>query len=82
MYTVDTSRFPVRSRSENQYISIAYHCDSNSIIVSPFKSLDDKHRLLTYGAITQSLKDRNILVDLQILDNEASTEYKRIIKSE
>ena len=30
----------------------------------------------------QRLKDRNMLVDLQILDNEASTEYKRIIKSE
>ena len=30
----------------------------------------------------QRLKDRNILVDLQILDNETSTEYKRIVKSE
>ena len=28
------------------------------------------------------LKDRNMLVDLQILDNGASTKYKRIIKSE
>ena len=30
----------------------------------------------------QRLKDRNMLVDLQILDNESSNEYKRIIKSE
>ena len=28
------------------------------------------------------LKDRSMLVDLQILDNEASTEYKRIINYE
>ena len=30
----------------------------------------------------QRLKDHNMLVDLQILDNKASTEYKRIIKYE
>ena len=30
----------------------------------------------------QRLKDWNMLVDLQILDNEAITEYKRIIKSD
>ena len=30
----------------------------------------------------QRLKDHNMMVDLQILDNEASTEYKCIIKSE
>ena len=30
----------------------------------------------------QRLKDRNMLVDLQTLDNEASTEYKHIINYE
>ena len=61
---------------------IAYHCDSNVIIAAPFKSHTDKHRLLAYGPIMQRLKERNMLVDLQILDNEENTEYKRIIKSE
>ena len=61
---------------------IAYHCDSNAIFSAPFKSHANKQRLLSYGAIMQRLKDRNILVDLQILDNETSTEYKRIVKSE
>ena len=61
---------------------IAYHCNSNAIFAAPFKSRADKHRLLAYGTIMQRLKDRNMLVDLQILDNEAIIEYKRIIKSE
>ena len=61
---------------------IAYHCDSNAIIAAPFKSRAKKQRLLDYGAIIQQLKDRSILVDLQILDNKARNEYKRIIKYE
>ena len=61
---------------------ISYPCGSNAIISAPFKSHSEKQRLLAYGAIMQRLKDRNILVDLHILDNEASTEYKCIIKSE
>ena len=82
VYTDDTGRFPVRSHSGNQYIMIAYHCDSNAIIASPFKSRTDKHILLAYNTIMQRLEDRNILVDLQLLDNEASAEYKHIAKSE
>ena len=76
IYTDNNGRFPVLLRNVNQYIMIAYNCDSNAIIAAPFKSCSGKHRLLAYGAIMQCLKDRNMLVDLQILDNEASTEYK------
>ena len=61
---------------------IAYNCDSNAIISAPFKPRANKHRLLSHGTIKQRLKYRNMLVDLQILDNESSNEYKRIIKSE
>ena len=80
VYTDDTSLFQVCSRSGHQYIMIAYHCDANAIFAAPFKSRSDKHRILSYGTIIQRLKYRNIMVDLQILDNESSTEYKRIIK--
>ena len=34
------------------------------------------------NAIIQHLKNRNIMVDLQILDNEYITEYKCIIKAD
>ena len=82
LFTDDTGRFPICSRSGNKYITMPYNCDSNAIIDNHFKSCSDKHRLLAYGAIMKCIKDRNILVYLQILDNEAITEYKRIIKAE
>lgn len=82
LYTDDCGRFPVRSRQGNNYIMIAYHQQSNTILSAPFKSRADKHRLQAYNSIMQRLKDRNMLVDLQILDNEASKEYKRTIKED
>ena len=69
LYTDDTGRFPVRSQSGNQYIMIAYHCDSNAIVAATFKYHSNEHRLMTYGDIVQRLKDPNMLVDLKILDN-------------
>ena len=61
---------------------IAYHCDSNAILAAPFKTQADKHRLIAYNDIMQRLKDRHLLVDLQILDNEASKVYKQTITSD
>ena len=69
LYTDDTRRFPVRSLSVNQYIMVAYHCDSSAIIAAPFKSRSDKQRILSCGAIVQQLKNHNMLVELEILDN-------------
>ena len=59
---------------------ILYHFDSNVIISAPFKSCADKYILLAYNSIMQSLKDRNMLVDLQMLDIEASAGYKFIVQ--
>jgi len=53
LYTDDTGRFPVRSRSGNQYIMIAYHCNSNAILAEAFKTRADKHRLIAYNNIIQ-----------------------------
>ena len=54
---------------------IAYHCNSSVILAEPFKTWADKH-LIAYKTIMQRLKDKHLLVDLQILDNEASKVYK------
>ena len=43
-------------------------------MVVPFKSRKEKDHMVAYNTIMQSLKDRNILVHLQILDNEVSKE--------
>ena len=80
LYTDDTGRFWVISRTGNQYFMVAYHCNANAIKDFPFKSRKDNDRMVAYNTIMQRLKDRNMLAKLQILDNEASKEYKTIIK--
>ena len=72
LYTDNTGQFPVISRKGNQYNIVAYHCDANAIMVVPFKSRKYRDRMVAYNTIMQRLKDRNMLVRLQILDNEAS----------
>ena len=58
LYTDDTGRFPVRSRSGNQYIMIAYHCNSNTILAKPFKTRADKHCMVAYNSIMQKLENK------------------------
>ena len=49
-------------------------------LIEPFASRKDKHRIAAYTGIMQRLKDRNLLVDLQILNNECSKEYNATLK--
>ena len=72
LYTDDPGIFPIRSCSGNQYLVIAYRCSFNAILVFPFKSHKDSHLLLAYNEIMTGPKQRNQLVDLQILYIEAS----------
>ena len=59
---------------------IAYHCDSNAILVAPFKSRKDSHQLLAYNEIMTRIKNHNQIFELQILDNEASAEYIKTMR--
>jgi hypothetical protein len=76
LYTDDTGRFPIRSHSGNQYVMLAYHAGANAILVEPFQSKADHHRIPAYNKIMARLKARNIEVKQQVLDNEASAAYK------
>eukprot|EP00804_Cyclotella_cryptica_P027773 CCRYP_009194-RA/>CCRYP_009194-RA protein AED:0.39 eAED:0.16 QI:0/0/0/0.66/0.5/0.33/3/0/764 len=49
--TNDMGQFPTHSHSGNQYIMLAYHCDSNAILVEPFQSCLDLHRIAAHGQI-------------------------------
>ena len=64
LYTDDCGRFPIRSRSGNEYIIIAYHCDSNTILQAPFVNRKGKHRIRAYNSIMQKLADRGHHVDI------------------
>ena len=81
LYTDNTGRFPVHARSGHQYVMIAYHCDKNLTLAVPFKKRRDNNRLKAFNKIIQCLTDHKLTVDLQILENEASAEYKRVIKN-
>ena len=59
---------------------IAYHCDTNLILELPLKTRKYTHRLKAYDKIMQCISNHKMNVDIQILDNEASAEYKRFIK--
>ena len=47
LYTDNMGRFPVRSSSGNNFTMIAYHVDTNFILIEPFASCHDCHRLAT-----------------------------------
>ena len=69
LYTDDCGCFPIRSRNYNDYIMIAYHYDSNTILQSPFSNRKDKHMIRAYKSIMRSLADRGHQDGVQILDN-------------
>ena len=79
LYTDDTGRSPIKARSRNQYLMVAYHCDSNAIFFAPFKTRKDKHRLEAYKSIMTRLRKNGMSVNLKIIDNEASSKFKHLI---
>jgi len=58
---------------------IAFHADGSLIIQQAFKTKSDRHRIAAYNLIMTRLAARGLSVDLQILDNEASSAYKDAI---
>jgi hypothetical protein len=79
LFTDDTGRFPGRARSGNQYAMIAFHANGNLILWQAFKSKSNRHQIAAYNAIMTCLAARGLSVDLQILDNEASSANKEAI---
>ena len=69
LYTDDMSRFPIRSRRGNNFIMLAYHVDTNVILVEPFASRHYSHHLAAANCIMANLTNRRHGVDLQILGN-------------
>jgi hypothetical protein len=81
IFTDDTGRFTPRSRSGNQYIMIALHTASNAILVQPFASKHDSHRIPAYNKMYERLAAAGSAPTMHILDNEASAAFQRAITS-
>jgi hypothetical protein len=58
---------------------IASHADGNLILQQTFKFKSDRHCITAYNAIMTRLAACRLSVDLQILDNKASSTYKEAI---
>ena len=56
---------------------IAYHCDSSTKLQSPFANIKDKHRVRACNTIMKKLADRGHHVEVQVLDNVVSAEFKK-----
>ena len=76
------SRLTTCYRIENQYIMLAYHWDSNTILVKLLSSKKDLHRIAAYKSIMTRLQQGGHKVDIQVLDNKSSQEYLRVISEE
>ena len=76
MHTDDCGRFPISSRSDNEYIMIAYYCDLNTTLQAKFANSKKKHRIRAYNYIMKHLSDQVHQVDVKILDNKVSAYFK------
>jgi hypothetical protein len=75
IFTNDIGQFPIKSQSGNSYIMLAHHVGANAIIIEPFKSKADTHRIPAYNAIMERMKAHGLSINLHVHDNEASTAY-------
>jgi hypothetical protein len=58
---------------------IAYHTEGSLILQQAFPTKADKHRIPAFNIIMTCLTACVLSVDLNIRDNEASTDFKRVI---
>jgi hypothetical protein len=64
LFPDNTGRFPVRARSGNQYVMIAFHANGNLIFQQAIKSKIDRHRIAAYNTIMTCLAACGLSVDL------------------
>ena len=79
LYTDDTRQFPRQARLGNQYVMIAYHMDGNLILQQAVQTKADKHCIPAFNTIMERLAAHGLSVDLNIRDNEATADFKRVI---
>ncbi len=64
LFTNNTGLFPVRARSSNQYIMIAFPANGNLIFQQTFKSKSDCHCIASYNTIMTCLAAQGLSIDL------------------
>ena len=80
MYTDQTGGFPTMSSRGNRYQMILYHVDSNSIWVEPTKNKTEGEMIAARSRALDRMRACGIKPKRQVLDNEASKQYRQAIK--
>ena len=80
IYTDQPGPYPVLSRAGNRYQMVLCEIDSNAILVEAMRNRTEGEMIKTYQKLIDRLKACGIHPKLHILDNEASKEYKRVIR--
>ncbi len=81
MFTDQMGCFPHLSRSGNQYIMVAYHSDSNLILVEAMRNRTEHEMISAYKQIMKRMRKANLTIKKHILDNEALANYKEAVAS-
>ena len=58
---------------------IAHHRDTNTILQAYFQSRSDKNCIPAFKSIMERLRQRGHKVDHNIIENECSADFKRVI---
>ena len=80
LYTDNTGRFPIRYCSGNKYTPTTYHCDSNTTLLSHFKTKKEKDTISAYNSIMHRLTLRGYKSNLQIIDKEVGAKHNNVIE--
>ena len=79
--TDQTGRFPITSSIGSKYIMVMCEIDGNAILAATMKNRTEGEIIKAYLSLIQQLKAAGIQPKKQILDNEASKEYKKTIRA-
>ena len=81
VYTDQTGKFPVQSSRGMRYIMIMVEIDGNYIDAEPMKNRTENEMIRAYLELLARVKESGVCDPKKhILDNEASAEFKRVIK--
>jgi len=81
MHSDQTGRFPATSSKGNQYVMVLVEVDGNFIDAEPMKNKSEGSMIKAYQALwTRLTASGTVKPKTHILDNEASTEFKKEIQ--
>jgi hypothetical protein len=81
MYADQTGMFPAVLSRGNKYVMILHHIDSNSLWSKAMRNQSGGELILTHEQELAQMRRHGIILKHQILDNQASAEYKAAIEA-